>query len=342
MSALSQDLLEWYDQHQREMPWRTQPGPYRTWISEAMLQQTRVETARPYFERFMQRFPTVSALAEAPLDDVLSLWAGLGYYSRARNLHKAARLVEELGAFPETVEGLLKLPGVGPYMAGAIASIALGLDVPTVDGNIVRVLSRVHREAGGPKVIWDLAERHIPQGRAGDHNQALMDLGATVCTPRSPKCPACPITLHCEAQHVGDIQDFPPPKKRKKSPVWSMASAVIVREGTVLLGKRPTEGLFGGLYEPPMFRVSKGKERSELMTSLGGLGLTVEACRAAPGVRHILSHRVLEVSCFAVDAVGRPSSGDYQEVRWVEVSDAAQLGLSTLARKIIDAALPPE
>ncbi|HNH48036.1 MAG TPA: A/G-specific adenine glycosylase, partial [Myxococcota bacterium] len=194
-------LISWYQQSRRTMPWREEVSPYRTLVSELMLQQTRVETVIPYFERFMRSFPTEQALAEAPLERVLEHWSGLGYYSRARNLHAAARKVVELGGFPQTVAGLLELPGVGPYTAGAIASIALGLDAPLVDGNVERVLCRHDARAEDPvkikKELWERATFLLPKGQASDFNQALMELGATVCTPSSPRCLFCPIRSTC-------------------------------------------------------------------------------------------------------------------------------------------------
>lgn len=335
MSRLSRDLLRWYDAERREMPWREAPGPYRTWVSEAMLQQTKVETVVPYFERFMAAFPTVEALAAAPLDAVLGLWSGLGYYSRARNLHKAAGQIVAAGGFPSSVEGWRALPGVGPYMAGAVVSIALGQDVATVDGNIARVLSRVHRESGTGVVLWKLADSHLPVGRAGDHNQALMDLGALVCTPRSPSCERCPISAHCLAQQVGDIEHFPIPKTRKKSPVWRLSCGVIRREERVLLAKRPPAGLFGGLWEPPMFRAGEADPRDVLLAGLRKMGLTTDSATQRPGFRHILTHRTLDLTPFDVVASGKPTVGEYEEVAWFRGPEIPGLGLSTLARRAL-------
>jgi A/G-specific adenine glycosylase len=335
MPSLSEDLLRWYDSCRRMLPWREEPGPYRTWISEAMLQQTRVSTVLPYFARFMEALPTVEDLADASLEQVLYLWAGLGYYSRARNLHKAAQRIVERGEFPDTVESLRELPGVGPYMAGAIASIAFGQDVPTVDGNIRRVLSRVHREARGGAVTWELAARHIPKGRAGDHNQALMDLGARICTPRSPVCGECPISDYCEALQVGDIEDFPPPKVRRQSPTWTLACAIARGDQGVLLGRRAPEGLFGGLYEPPMFRVESGDAEVALRQGLEGMGLVVNQARSSGQVRHELTHRILEVHRYEVAVAGSVLPGAYAAADWVSEEQLSSLGLSTLARKAL-------
>jgi A/G-specific adenine glycosylase len=303
-----------------------------------MLQQTKVETVLPYFERFMAAFPTVEALASAPLDAVLGQWSGLGYYSRARNLHKAAGQVVAAGGFPSSVAGWRALPGVGPYMAGAVVSIALGQDVATVDGNIARVLSRVHREASTGAVIWKLAESHLAVGRAGDHNQALMDLGALVCTPRSPRCDRCPIAAHCQALQVGDIECFPVPKARKKSPVWRLVCAVVRREDRVLLAKRPPAGLFGGLWEPPMFRAGDAGLEQVLLAGLREMGLAPDSTSQRPGFRHVLTHRTLDLTPFDVVASGQPSVGEYQEVAWFRGPEFSGLGLSTLARRALGAA----
>jgi len=319
------------------MPWRETSSPYRTWISEAMLQQTRVETVVPFFERFMNALPDVESLAAAPIDQVLSLWSGLGYYSRARNLHKAAQQIVAQGSFPTTVADLRALPGVGPYMAGAIASIAFARDVPTVDGNIARVLSRVHRESDLGKRMWTLAASHIPAGRAGDHNQALMDLGARICTPRSPSCGECPISAHCEARQHADIEAFPPRKKRQRPAVWQWTCGIAKRGNSVLLGRRRAEGLFGGLHEPPMFPVVDGDPVASLRAGLGEMGLAVRDLRSVGRIRHVLTHRVLEVDCYTVDVEGSPQCHTYEAAVWADPRQLSDIGLSTLARRALEA-----
>ena len=255
----SADLLQWYHESARDLPWRSFLTPYRTWISEIMLQQTQVDTVIPYFERWMTRFPDVAALAEADEQDVLNLWEGLGYYSRARNLHKAARIIhEELDdRLPDTPEALEKLPGIGPYTAAAIASIAFGRDVATVDGNIRRVFSRLYdlteplRSPESERRIWALAGENLPRGQASAFNQALMDLGAMLCTPKKPDCPLCPIQADCQAWALGVQEQRPVKPPRKKTPHLTVTAAVIRRDGKVLLSKRPTGGLLGGLWEFP-------------------------------------------------------------------------------------------
>ena len=266
--AWAADLLRWYHSSARDLPWRSDLTPYRTWISEIMLQQTQVDTVIPYFERWMARFPDVAALAEADEQDVLTLWEGLGYYSRARNLHKAARIIHEEmdDQLPETPDALEKLPGVGPYTAAAIASIAFGRNVATVDGNIRRVFSRIYnlteplRSPESERTIWALAEENLPKGEASAYNQALMDLGATICTPRTPDCDHCPIQADCQARALG-VQDQRPVKSpRKKTPHLTVTAAVIRRDGRVLLSKRPVDELLGGMWEFP----GGTKEESDL------------------------------------------------------------------------------
>src|SRR5512137_1830169 len=208
---LSTRLLRWYAAHKRELPWRKTHDPYRIWVAEIMLQQTQVETVISYYMRWLRRFPTVARLAAAPLDEVLAHWEGLGYYARARNLHRAAKLLVEKsrGQLPQTLDGLRALPGIGLYTAAAIGSIAFGIDAAALDGNLKRVLARIFdvrqdvTSPGGEKSVRALAESLVPPGRAGDYNQALMDLGATICTPRAPRCDACPVQTLCEAYRLG-------------------------------------------------------------------------------------------------------------------------------------------
>ncbi len=248
-------ILDHYDRSARELPWRRASDPYAIWISEAMLQQTRVETVIPYYMRWMERFPTLVAVARAELDDVLRMWKGLGYYARARALHRAAReVVEHLdGRLPADAVALRRLPGIGPYTAGAIASIAFGMAVPAVDGNVRRVISRLYDlEAPSVRTVWNRAEELVDRKRPGDFNQALMDLGATVCRPRDPRCDECPWEDHCQARRHGTIGQRPGRVARKPVPRRRFVVAVAVDEGRrVLVRRRPEDGLLGGLWEFP-------------------------------------------------------------------------------------------
>jgi A/G-specific adenine glycosylase len=243
-------LLAWYRTHRRDLPWRRTRDPYAIWVSEIMLQQTRVATAIPYYERFLARFPDVHALARARVDDVLALWSGLGYYRRARHLHAAARLLARAG-FPGTEGEWRALPGIGPYAAAAIASIAFGARAAAVDGNVVRVVSRLHalRDARGVRA---LAERWLSPRAPGDHNQAVMELGATVCTPRAPACPRCPLQSHC-AGKVAPLR-YPAPRRRPPAVEERLSVALIARGGRLQLRRRPGHGLLAGMWELPPAR----------------------------------------------------------------------------------------
>lgn len=273
MTTLSTRILAWYEKNARRLPWRlpagqadAHPDPYAVWVSEIMLQQTRVETVIPYFERWLELFPSVQALAVAPEQSVLSAWEGLGYYSRARNLHKAAKMVTDEfgGQVPSELSQLRRLPGVGRYTAAAIASIAFGRDVATLDGNLRRVFSRVFDvsepadSVAGEAILWRLSEENLPAGRASDYNQALMDLGATICLPKNPLCLLCPLNELCQARKLGLQSERPVLKTRPAVPHRLKAAAVIVRDGYVLLNCRPTQAgatgrspLLAGLWEFP-------------------------------------------------------------------------------------------
>ena len=284
-SAISNRLLVWFRASARDLPWRHDRSPYRVWLSEMMLQQTQVETVIPYFDRFLERVPTIDDLAAAPLGDVLKLWEGLGYYARARNLHKAAQFIveERHGEWPRTVEGLMALPGIGRYTAGAIASLAFDVRAPVLDGNVIRVLCRlfaIERDPKDAKVreeLWRLAEALLPlchpaatrarNGRggwgvratAGEFNEALMELGALVCTPRNPKCAVCPLVKFCAAKKRSLQDQLPIKTKRKPLPHYDVTAAVIRRNGRVLIAQRPLGGRLGGLWEFPGGKVESGE-----------------------------------------------------------------------------------
>jgi len=267
-TALAGRLLAWYERNARQLPWRGHPDPYAVWVSEIMLQQTRVETAIPYFLRWMERFPTIPDLAAASQQEALAAWEGLGYYSRVRNLHRAAQILVagHAGELPGDPQTLRHLPGIGRYTAAAIASIAFGSDVPALDGNIRRVLARIFdvdlpaRSPQGERRLWELAAEHLPPGRAGDYNQALMDLGATVCTPRQPDCPHCPVNDLCAAYPLGVQEQRPVLKARPSQPHYTVTAAVIQRDGQVLIARRPADGLLGGLWEFPGGKLQPGED----------------------------------------------------------------------------------
>lgn len=276
-SHLSSRLLTWYRINKRTLPWRGHPDPYAVWVSEIMLQQTRVEAVIPYFEKWMRLFPTILSLAEASEQDVLNAWEGLGYYSRARNLHKAARVIAEKynGELPRDLNALRGLPGIGRYTLGAIASIAFDMNVAALDGNIKRVYARIFDLAEavdspkGDKILWDLAEAYLPEKDAGDYNQALMDLGATICVPKNPRCLICPLMELCKARQNGTQNQRPVKLPKKEVPHHVHVAAALIKRGKVLLAKRPSEGLLGGMWEFPNGRVfPQGDDTGEPLAGL--------------------------------------------------------------------------
>ena len=301
------DLLAWYDRHRRVLPWRALPGeqadPYRVWLSEIMLQQTTIAAVKPYFERFLARFPSVEALAAAPSEAVMQAWAGLGYYSRARNLHACARLVAEAhdGRFPDTEEGLRALPGIGAYTAGAVAAIAFGRPAAAVDGNVERVITRLFAiDAEMPAARPLVRERVLallPADRPGDFAQALMDLGATICSPRTPACGLCPWMAPCAARAAGTQETYPR-KAPKKTGATRYGAAFVGRreDGAVLVRTRPAKGLLGGMVEVPGSAWSADHRESE---ALRHAPLAANWRRVPAPVRHVFTHFPLELSVYA-------------------------------------------
>lgn len=348
-SAIQQALLTWFRSGHRDLPWRKERDPYAIWVSEIMLQQTRTETVKGYFSRFMASFPTVTALAKAPLDDVLSHWSGLGYYSRARNLHKAAQQILTLfdGQFPHDPEAIAALPGIGPYTAGAIRSIALGQAAPILDGNVIRVLSRLFLlderpdSAGGKRLYWSLAESLLPKATLdkqpndpGDLNQALMELGATVCLPRRPICLTCPLATHCEVRQRGNPEDYPPAKPQKVSPTVRMVTLLLRCDENVLLLRRPELGLWGGLWEPPTLALEAEEAAltglARLVKTVLGTTLPVENAQPLTEFAHILTHRNLRFFPFLLTLPSLPQLrlDGYQAQRVIDPSEPQALGLS--------------
>lgn len=299
------DLLAWYDRHRRVLPWRALPGeqpdPYRVWASEIMLQQTTITAVKPYFERFMTRFPTVEALAQAPSESVMQAWAGLGYYSRARNLHACAKVVagQHGGRFPDTEEGLRELPGIGAYTAGAVAAIAFDRPAAAVDGNVERVMTRlfaIEEEMPGAKPLVRERVLALMPDRPGDFAQALMDLGATICTPRSPACGLCPWREPCRARIAGAQETYPRKAAKKTGKTRYGAAFVAQREdGAVLVRTRPAKGLLGGMVEVPG---GEWKADYLLEDALHDAPLVAQWRRLIAPVRHVFTHFPLELTVF--------------------------------------------
>ena len=310
--TLSKALLDWYDLNCRTLPWRGTNDPYRIWLSEIMLQQTRTETVERYYHRFLERFPTVHDLAEAPQDEVLKLWEGLGYYSRARNLHAAAKFVahEMNGIFPGNATALKKLPGVGPYAANAIASIAYSERVPALDGNQARVLSRIAAWDPPLRTPFDLLEfatELISHERPGDYNQALMDLGASVCTPKKPICAACPLNLHCAAYKEGDPESYPkklPPTIKREE---ELTIVLVMCSGGLFIRRRPQKGLLAGMYEFASIEGHPGEVEAARQLETQGFS-NVRIVRLLPPSKHVFTHLVWRMHGWLVEAASAPES----------------------------------
>jgi A/G-specific adenine glycosylase len=335
----SASLLAWYDRHRRRLPWRAEggarPNPYRVWLSEIMLQQTTVAAVGPYFHKFLARFPDVTALADAPSDDVMRLWAGLGYYARARNLHACAKTVAARGGrFPETEAGLLELPGIGPYTAAAIAAIAFNEPATVVDGNVERVITRLYAvEEEMPRakpIIRALTEPLVPKDRPGDFAQGMMDLGATICTPKNPACSLCPWNDACEARTLGTQESFPRKAAKGERPARFGAAFYVTRkDGAVLLRRRADKGLLGGMTEIPGSEwISKFDRKAALLET----PLQAEFKKVTGSVNHVFSHFSLELQVFAAEVSQKTKAPE--NCWWsLEVDDEA---LPSVMRKVVD------
>lgn len=346
---LQSDLLAWYDAHAADLPWRENQDAYRVWLSEIMLQQTQVETVKPYFARFLEAFPTVQALAAAPLADVLKRWEGLGYYSRVRNLHQTAQIVSRDfgGSFPQTVDGLLALPGIGRYTAGAIASIAFGQIAPVLDGNVIRVFARLtdlESDVTQPNVkeeLWKLAEEWLDRERPGDYNQALMELGRVICKPRNPLCAECPVQKHCKA-FANNTQNQRPVKTRKAAvPHYHVAAGMIWNdEGQLLIAQRPLEGLLGGLWEFPGGKQESDETLPECLNRelQEELGITVEVGELFCVVQHAFTHFKITLHAFTCRYTnGQPQTIGVRDWAWVTPEQLEQYSFGKADREVIRA-----
>ncbi|UCD00099.1 MAG: A/G-specific adenine glycosylase [Phycisphaerales bacterium] len=343
-------LLRWFDKNARDLPWRRTTDPYAIWVAEIMLQQTQVDTVKPYYDRFLDRFPTVRRLARARPDSVLKMWEGLGYYCRARNLHRAAAsIVRDFdGHIPHARDELLTLPGVGLYTAGAIASIAFNRDEPVVDGNVTRVLCRLFRIRQDPrssrirKRLWHLAGELLPAGKARPFNQAMMELGATVCLPRRPLCQVCPLRRLCSANEHGEQEKLPRRASKKPLPRHKVVVAVIYRKGRILIDKRKPDGLLGGLWEFPGGKVRSGESleaalRREVREELG---VEVRIVRPLVTVQHSYSHFAIALHAFeCTHASGRPRCRGCVDFKWVLPQQLKNYAFPAANKKIF-AAIP--
>jgi A/G-specific adenine glycosylase len=348
--AFQRALLRWYETHRRNLPWRGNADPYRILVSEFMLQQTRVETVIPYYQRFLVLFPTMKNLARAPLQKVLKAWAGLGYYARARNLHRAAKTIcRELGGkIPGTKAELLRLPGFGPYTAGAVASLAFNQPVAALDGNVKRVLARLFpkhcgfRSGSAKKDLEEFLEGWIPRGKASDFNQALMDLGATVCIPSRPRCSACPVLKFCAAK--GELPDKKPTVRKFRKETWAVA--LVERDGRYLLHRNEAKGLLAGLWQFPKVVLDKSRGKDTARKDPGKLlkkyllqdfGLRVKVISHLPEQVHFFTHihaRMKPYLCILIDPVISPPLP--RSARWVKPSGFSRYPISTAMRKIAE------
>jgi len=333
-------VLDWFDDHGRKaLPWQQDPTPYRVWISEIMLQQTQVQTVIPYYQRFMQRFPAVRSLADAPLDEVLHHWSGLGYYARARNLHKAAQQIRDGfdDRFPEQFDAVTSLPGIGRSTAGAILSLACGQRHPILDGNVKRVLARYHAVEGWPgksavlKRLWHLSEALTPAQRVADFNQAMMDLGATVCTRGKPACEHCPLHKGCRAFQQGEPTRYPQTKPRRPLPVRQAHMLLLLSGQAVYLEKRPAQGIWGGLWGFPQFDQPTG-----IPAWCDARGLKTTLMEPLPAMRHTFSHFHLDIIPHRLSVKNPPFSvmeGD--QALWYNLQGSAAVGLAAPVQRLL-------
>jgi A/G-specific adenine glycosylase len=345
MTNLSETLLDWYDSNKRALPWRGTRDPYLIWVSEAMLQQTRVSTAIPYYEKFAKRFPDVRSLAEAPLEDVLKIWEGLGYYARARNLHRAARTIvkEHGGAPPRGYAAFRSLPGVGEYIASAVASIAFGEPRAVADGNVKRVLSRLFLidapvdNPSSASIFEKKAIELLDRERPGDFNQAVMELGALVCVPRNPSCGSCPVSSFCEAFPASRQGEYPVRAKRRAPPLRHIAVGVVRRDGRILITRRKEDGLLGGLWEFPGGKVEPGETAADACRReiAEEVSLRVEVGALVARVDHAYTHFRVAVEVFDCEC----GPGDVvldgpTDHRWILLEEAERYAFPAVNRKI--------
>lgn len=339
-------LLNWFEENARDLPWRRERTAYKVWLAEVMLQQTQVDTVAPYYERFLARFPNVEALAQASLDEVLKAWEGLGYYARARNLHACAQIVvrDHEGRFPSDAAALQALPGIGSYIAGAFASIAFGQDVVAVDGNVRRVLCRVFGIEDDPsrvavqRRLEDLARSLLPLGQAGRFNEALMELGATLCTPRAPRCEECPWREACSALATGRTESLPVRRQRRQTPHYDVAAAVILDStGLVLAAQRHIDDMLGGMWEFPGGKREQGETLSECIRRemREELDISVEVEGTLVVVKHTYTHFRITLHAFLCHIEsGTPRCLDCAAFRWVHAGELDNLPMSAVDRRV--------
>ena len=350
-TVLRRNLTGWYHAEARDLPWRRTRDPYRIWLSEILLQQTRVEAARSYYERFLESFPDVETLAAAPQDKVLKRWEGAGYYARARNLHGAAKLIvrERGGLLPRSAEAWRKLPGVGRYTAGAVASIAFDEVTPVVDGNVKRVLARIFNiseRIDAPAVtgvLWEIAALLVPKKEPGTFNQALMELGALVCLPRSPRCEACPVRRHCEAYSIGDPGSLPVRGKKRSVPHKEVVAGLIEKGDRYLLAKRPARGMLAGLWELPGGALVAGESHEAGLRRIvrDEIGMDIEVGSHISTVSHGYTHFTIRLHLYRCRYLaGEVRRSHYPALRWITADAFARYALPGADRKALLSLFP--
>ncbi len=340
-------LLIWYDANKRDMPWRHTKDPYRILLSEFMLQQTQVDTVIPYYHRFLEAFPTVHHLAKAPQDKILKAWEGLGYYARARNLHKAAQAISLQfdGTVPNTYDTLKSLPGFGPYTTAAVLSIAYNKDHAVLDGNVIRVLTRlfnIHEDVTQNTVkkhLWELAESLLSKGHAGDYNQAIMELGATICTPKNPNCPTCPLVKVCEGFQANEHETLPIKAKKKPRPHHTWGAGIVWHNNKVLITQRPQNGLLGGLWEFPAGTQQPNETLQE--TCIRGIketvGIDIHIQDRFRSVKHAFTHFSITVHAFQCQYIkGNTQTLTCDAFAWVSLKELSDYAFTRTSRKLSD------
>jgi A/G-specific adenine glycosylase len=340
--TIQKQLLRWFNKNGRDLPWRKTQDPYAIWVSEIMLQQTQVSTVIPYYQKFLKTFPTVRHLAKANLSKVLKVWEGLGYYSRARNLHHAAQIVlsHSRGKVPDNLKDLRTLPGIGRSTAGSILSFAYNKEAPVLDGNVKRVLSRLFTISNNPVksktegLLWQISESLIPKGHSNSFNQALMDLGSTICTPKDPRCPRCPLRHLCQGYLSGKPERYPPRTIKKTIPQITAVSVVIEKDKKVLLNQRPLKGLLGGLWEFPNWRIEE-RRRLRLRNHIKKeMGMNVKVKESIGTFQQTFSHFKLTLHVFHCQPFDGLAKG-----KWVPIQNLHLLPMSRIHRKIADVIL---
>lgn len=346
-SLFQKQLMQWYKIHKRALPWRETCDPYKIWISEIMLQQTQVSTVIDYYYRFIERFPTVEALANASLDEIMKAWEGLGYYARARNLHKAAKEILQRfhGKMPETLEDLLSLPGMGKSTAGAVLSLGYGKPAPVLDGNVMRVFARLFRitenvqHASVIKSLWEIAEKLLPSKNVRAYNEALMELGAMICKPQNPRCNQCPVASFCQAFKYSVQNELPVKSPKRPLPHFHVTAGIIWKDNHILITQRPPKGLLGGLWEFPGGKQEKGETLSECLIReiREELDLEIEILRPLVSVKHAYTHFKITLHAFECKyKSGKLSLRECMNAKWIRPEEIENFAFPGADRKIIE------